>query len=325
MPSRKQIEDRYMRIDPGQLLTFLAVHEAGGFNRASSTLHKSQPALTRTVHQLEDMIEARVFTRNVSGVELTTEGRLLLAHARVIRHEIKEAETGLKRIKAGKRIQVSIGTAPVHPLSLFSKALADLVAEQPNVDIKLTVQTESALLTSLREGDLSFAILPMPLPQEILELHVEPIFTDQAAIFCRPDHPLAENAAPTIAELGAAGWMMGPPGTTLRDRLDGLFASEGVRQPDVALEVEDQRLRRSLVLECPYLSVFARHNVVDLLRAGQLVEVAYPFVQDNRPVVALSLSENHEMMTTFARLLRQRYEESMGEHPTGGREENAPG
>jgi DNA-binding transcriptional LysR family regulator len=304
-----------MRIDPGQLLTFLAVHEAGGFNRASSTLHKSQPALTRTVHQLEDMIQARVFTRNVSGVELTPEGRLLLAHARVIRHEIKEAEEGLRRIKAGQRVQISIGTAPVHPLSLFAKALADLVKEQPTLDIKLTVQTESTLLTALREGDLSFVILPMPVPHEISELHVEPIFVDQAAIYCRPDHPLAKVSKPTIADLGSAGWMMGPPGSTLRDRLDALFASEGIKQPDVALEVEDQRLRRSLVLECPYLSVFARHNVVELVRAGQLVEVAYPFVQDNRPVVALSLSDNHPVMTAFARLLRGRYEESMGHEP----------
>ena len=300
-----------MRIDPGQLLTFLAVYEAGGFNRASTTLHKSQPALTRTVHRLEDMIQAQVFTRNVNGIDLTPEGRLLLAHARVIRHEIKEAEQGFFRLKSDRRVQLVIGTAPVHPLNIFVKAVADFVEEQPDIDIKLTSQSEVTLLSALHDGDLSFVILPMPAPQQVAELHIEPIFPNQTAIYCRSDHPLAKIDQPTIADLGNASWMLGPPGSALRDRLDELFASEGAKQPNVALEVEDQRLRRILVLQCPYLSVFARHNVVELVRAGLLVEVPYPFIQDPRPVVALALSDNHPMMTAFVKLLRRRYEGSM--------------
>lgn len=300
-----------MRIDPSQLLTFLAIYEAGGFNRASTTLHKSQPALTRTVHRLEDIIQADVFTRNVNGVDLTPEGRLLLTHARVIRHELKSAELGFRRLKSGQSVQVTIGTAPVHPLNIFVKAVADFIVEHPDLDIKLTTQSEAALLSSLRDGDLSFAILPMSDAQQVAELHVERIFTSRAAIYCRSDHPIAKIDRPTIADLGAASWMLGPPGSMLRDRVDALFSSEGAKPPKVVLEVEDQRLRRILVLKCPYLSVFARYNVVELVRAGLLVEVAFPLVQDLRPMVALSLSDNNPAMTAFVRLLRRQYQGSM--------------
>lgn len=306
-----------MRIDPSQLLTFLAVYEAGGFNRASTTLHKSQPALTRTVHRLEEMTQTQVFARTASGIDLTPEGRMLLTHAQVIRHELKEAEQSLSRLKSGLRTQITIGTAPVHPFNIFVKAIADLLDVQPDIDIKLTTHSEAALLSSLRDGDLSFVVLPMPESNEITGLHIEPIFATRAAIYCKPDHPLAQSAQPNIADLGKAGWILGPPGSMLRDRLDAMFASAGAKQPNVVLEVEDQRLRRILTLECPYLSVFAPHNVIGLVRTGQLVEVAYPFLQAPRPMVALALREGQPMTTAFVQLLRKRYEKSMdaGQNP----------
>ncbi|EQB11810.1 LysR family transcriptional regulator [Sphingobium lactosutens] len=298
------------RIDPGQLLTFLAIYEAGGFNRASSTLHKSQPALTRTVHRLEDMSQTKVFTRNVNGVELTTDGKMLLAHARVIRASLKEAERGLARLMEGRPVQIIIGTAPVHPLNIFANAVSDLMAERPEMDVRLLSQSESGLLSSLRDGDINFAVLPMPGPQQVAEFHIQPVFENRVAIFCRPDHPLAQNENPTIDDLSSAGWILGPSGSVLRDRLEALFASEGRQPPDIVLEVEDQRIRRMLLVESPYLSVFARHNVVELVQSKQLVEIPFSFAQAPRPVVALALKEN-EHMENFVRHLRRHYEKSM--------------
>lgn len=308
-----------MRIDPGPLLTFLAIHEAGGFNRASHTLHKSQPALTRTVHQLEDMIGARVFTRNANGVQITAEGEMLLEYARVVRAEIGKAELGLERIRADNRVALTIGMAPVHPLDIFAMALADLVNERPNLDVKLVVETEAELLSLLREGVLGFAITPMPSPQDIGELQVEPIFTDRAAvsICCRPSHPIARLARPTTAALADAKWIMGPPGSAFRDRLDGLLSKEGFRPARVVLEVDDERARRGFILECDMLSVFSLHNVVDLVHSGQLVEVNYPFGCDDQPLVALSSRENRPIMTAFASYLRQRYQKGLGDRADG--------
>lgn len=301
-----------MRIDPGQLLTFLAIHEAGGFNRASMVLHKSQPALTRTVRLLEDLLDAPVFTRSASGIQITAEGESLLKHARAVRDEIRKAELGLERIKAGKRIPLSIGIAPVYPLDIFAEAIADLVNEHPNLDVMLIVQSETELLTLLREGALGFAIMPIPLLQHIGELQIEPVFLEHASasIYCRPDHPITEIASPTVSDLGKATWILGAAGSVFRDRMDALFDAEGVQRPRVLLEVDDARARRNIILECDTLSIFSAHDVVDLVRDGQLVAVPFPLEHDDQPLVAVSASGNRPIMSTFAQHLRQRYRES---------------
>jgi DNA-binding transcriptional LysR family regulator len=281
-----------MRIDPNNLLTFLAVAEAGGFNKAALTLHKSQPALTRTVHQLEELVGASVFNRQANGVVLTPEGEWLLGHARAIRQQLNDAQRGLEDIKENRRVRVTIGTAAVHPLRLFSKAVMEVLAQNPDMDLRILMSSEAALLDLLRQGELSFIIVPMPRPDEVSMMYCETVFLDEAAIFCRPDHPLAGARAPTVADLHQFTWMLGPAGSLQRDRLDTLFASAGLLPAQIGLEVEDLRLRRALIMECLHLSVFSRHHVEELVRAGGLVEVRFPFPQDRRPVVAIELSQH---------------------------------
>lgn len=298
-----------MRIDPGNLLTFLAVAEAGGFNKASAILHKSQPALTRTVHQLEELVGTPVFSRSANGVELTEAGEWLLGYARAIRQQLNEAANGLDSIKHRQRIRVAIGTTAVHPVDLFSRAIAQVLNRNPDIDLKIAVASESALLDHLREGLMSFVIMPMPRPHELSGMHYETVFLDHAAIYCPPDHPVASIKSPDIHDLHQAAWMLGPPETLQRDRLEALFLGEGLSTAKIGLEIEDLRLRRALMTEMPFLTIMARFHVEELVQEGKLVEVNFPLPQDRRPIIALQLNEHGHgnLMSAFVAALREIY------------------
>lgn len=301
-----------MRIDPGSLLVFLGVSEAGGFNRASAVIHKSQPALTRTIQQLEEAVGVPLFTRSSNGVELTPAGELLLGHARAIRHELKSAEDGLKRIFANESVSVRIGTVAVHPLDMFARALADVSKENQNVNLSVALGSESDMLEQLSNGELSFVILPMPQSLPAQAMTCIPIFLDEAAIFCQPGHPITKIAEPTIHDLQAQTWTLGPRGTLLRHRLDMLFMAAGIDLPKIALEVEDVRLRRALMTECSHLSIFAKHHVAHLVQAGQLVAVPFELTQDRRPIVALQLgtSKDGKLINQVVERIRHYYQAS---------------
>lgn len=299
-----------MRIDPNNLLTFLAVAEAGGFNRASVVLHKSQPALTRTVRQLEDVIGTPLFSRGAHGVELTAAGDWLVGYARSIRQQLNEAASGLDSIKRHQRPQLTIGTTAAHPLDLFSRATAAMLRQYRDLELRIVVTTESDLLDQLRDGLLNFVIIPMPALHEIEGMHHQKIFLDHAAVYCPPDHPIAAIPTPGVHDLHRAKWMLGPIGTLQRDRLEALFLGEGLSRATIGLEVEDIRLRRAMLTEMPLLSIMARYHVEELVRENRLVEVPFPLPQDRRPIIALQLSEHGygELMTAFVDALRMVYE-----------------
>ncbi|EQB11795.1 LysR family transcriptional regulator [Sphingobium lactosutens] len=297
-------------MDPGQLLTFLAIHDAGGFNRASMTLHKSQPALSRTVHQLEDAIGAKVFLRNASGIQITDEGRLLLEHARQIRDTIRSAEAGLAANKAAKRTELSIGVSSIHPLDQFAKALADLAHDNPRTAARLIVGSDSDLLSAVREGGLDLAILPMPSTRELADLKAEPIFFDHAAVsvYCRAGHPLADLASPSIADLSGASWIMGFPGSIFRDRLDALFDAAKVRRPRIALEVDDARARSTFVLKSDMVSIFPLHAVKALVDSKDLVAIPFPLWDNPQPLAAVCAEGNEAFRQKFAEYLRRHHQ-----------------
>lgn len=58
---------------------FYYVAKYGNLTRAASALNTSQPAVTRTIHKLEDDLGCRLFIRSKMGMELTAEGQQFLS------------------------------------------------------------------------------------------------------------------------------------------------------------------------------------------------------------------------------------------------------
>jgi DNA-binding transcriptional LysR family regulator len=70
-------------IELRHLRYFVAVAEQGGFTPAARRLYVSQPAVSKTIRQLERELGTTLLRRHAGGVELTTEGESFLADTRV--------------------------------------------------------------------------------------------------------------------------------------------------------------------------------------------------------------------------------------------------
>lgn len=288
------------------LVAFLAVAEQGSINAAAEVLHVSQPALTRTIRELEEQLGARLFNRNAKGATLTDFGRGIIGHARRLRAELELIERNALSHRAGERRHMSIGAVPVHPISLVAKALATF-HDIENVAIKIVVGSQAEMIELLKAAKIEMVLGPLVTHKGGAEFIQETINHDETEFYCRPDHPLARKESPTPEDLGSARWILGGCDTTLRVQIDEHFAAFDVVL-NVPLEIEDVALRRSIVMHSDFVSAFQTHHVFNELRTGKLARISYVRTHEQQPIGCIRISEHTALSHKLIELLRQNYE-----------------
>src|SRR5437762_2659974 len=118
------------RLKTRQLLLLVALAEEGNIHRAAQVLNMTQPAASKLLKDLEDVLEVPLFERLPRGMRPTWYGETMIRHARVALSSLNQAHDELEAIKAGRYGQVSVGaiTGPGHPLlSVAHLGLRDVV------------------------------------------------------------------------------------------------------------------------------------------------------------------------------------------------------
>jgi DNA-binding transcriptional LysR family regulator len=287
-------------------LAFLAVAERGSINAAAEFLHVSQPAVTRTIRELEDQLGARLFDRNAKGATLTDFGHGIVGHARRLRAELELIERNAQSHRTGKRRHMSIGAVPIHPIALVAKALATL-HEKENVAINIVIGSQAEMIDLLKAAKIEMVLGPLVMHKDSTGLIQETINHEETEFYCRPGNPLAQKANPGPEDLGAAKWILGGRDTTLRARIDEHFARFDVIL-DVPLEIEDVALRRSIVAQSDLVSAFQTHHVFNELRSGTLARICYARTHERQPVGCIRISEHTDLSRRLIELLRQNYD-----------------
>src|SRR5829696_1873944 len=101
-----------MRINPQQLSAFLQLAHTGSFSEAARLQGISQPALSRTVQQMEEAVGQRLFDRTTRSVVLTPTGQELLPIAERLIAELDSSFGELGRFIEGRRGRVAVAALP---------------------------------------------------------------------------------------------------------------------------------------------------------------------------------------------------------------------
>jgi DNA-binding transcriptional LysR family regulator len=180
-----------------------ALAEEGSFARAARTLHLTQPALSRSIQELERRTGIRLFDRNKGRVDLTKLGEVFLAHARqLLGHaEALDREVALMRGTGTGSLVVGSGTFPT---ALFmADAVSGFLRRNPGVGIRLQNDNWAGLVAALRRRDVDFIVAAQPATDESADLASQPLSAWQAYFFARPGHPLFARPELSLADVVA--------------------------------------------------------------------------------------------------------------------------
>lgn len=183
------------------LRSFQVVAEELNFSRAARKLHVAQPALSRTIADLEAEMEVRLLDRNTHGVALTDAGALFLDRVRQILDDTREAVTQAQRRSRGETGTLRVGFIGTLSQSLLPRLLQSYRAQYPSVDLVLselgpTPQREKILSGHLDCGFIGFAV-DSPDP----DLHTIVVAEDSLVAAISAKHPLAKRSTIRLADL----------------------------------------------------------------------------------------------------------------------------
>src|SRR5712671_2143669 len=207
-------------MDLGQLEVFLAVVREGKFSRAAEKLHRTQSAVSQSVHKLEEDVGEPLFDRSSRDGLLTDAGRVLQEYAERLLNLRDRATGALGELRQLNRGKLSIAANEFTALYLLP-VLAEFRRLHPM--IKITVQRalgshipDDVLRYSAELGVLSYE------PQEP-NLHSVVVYLDELVFVVPPSHPLATAQQVSIRQLGAESFVAHTVSSPYREKVLQLF------------------------------------------------------------------------------------------------------
>lgn len=248
-----------------QLMLLIAIEEHGNVHRAADALNMSQPAASKLLKGLEDLIGVPLFDRLPRAMRPTWYGESMIRHARIALSSLGEAGVEIEALKAGYAGSVAIGAIAGPAMTLLPPALARISESCPDLRVSLTVDGSDVLLEQLAQNKIDLMIGRLFARHDKRHLHYQPVAEEQICAIARPGHPLLSMEMPQLPDLARASWVVPPEGSILRHRFELMFQSAGLEVPRRMIGTAALVLLPRLLQESDHLAVVpvdvARHYV----------------------------------------------------------------
>ncbi|MEU4115654.1 LysR family transcriptional regulator [Kitasatospora sp. NPDC028055] len=227
------------RLDPRLLATLEAVVRHGSFTAAARELGYSAPAVSQQIAELERRAGLRVLERR--PVRPTPAGQVLLDAEQGVRSALAAAAVELDAMRAGTAGRIRLGAFASAAAGIVPKALAQLHAVYPDVQVSLSQVEPEAGYGRLKRGDMDLALsydydfIPLPPPRTLRRTLVA---RDPVVAVVPAGHHLADRDVIDLAGLAAETWIAAPE-AALRLELLAQIAKTSGFQARLAYEGDD--------------------------------------------------------------------------------------
>ncbi len=210
------------------LRCFLEVARQRSITKAAEALNTVQPALSRTLRELEDEIGQPLFERTGQGLVLTMAGETFM---RYVGTGMSQIQMGLRQMRDhGGNQAVTMGMLPNVVRTLVPRAVARFKDSAPHIDVRLVTSGAPDMIARLRQGEIDFLIGRLLSLEDIKGISFEPLYAESLTFVVRPDHPLAGRKQVTLQDIDAHLVLAPFPNTIIRKELDKFCVGHGLAE-----------------------------------------------------------------------------------------------
>lgn len=258
-------------IDLRQLRNFVAVIEHGNMLRAAEKIHVTQPALSKSIRNLENQLGVQLLTRSPRGVTPTPYGRQLLDRAKLILNQTRKAEDDIRALLEGSRGHLNIGFGANFAGFMVPQAVLKVITTRPGITATIISKPYEELLPMLRQGEIDLAIVVFPSERTDDEIVYEPLIVSEMRCTCRPQHPLVGKGLISVAELARHEWVLFDRPQSTEMIFQSLFVERDVAPPRPVITTSSLFFLKAALRQGDYLSYVPPGLVYDDLSSGAMV------------------------------------------------------
>ena len=208
------------------LAIFDAVAREGSVTRAGERLRVSQPAVSRQLKLLEDVMGATLVDRLPKGVRLTPAGELLAGYARRIFALAEEAEAAVAELQGLKRGSLTVGASTTIGIYFLPRLLARFRRRFPQIDLHMEVSNTHVIQQYLRDRRVDVAVTEGFIHWPELEARV--FLVDELVPIVPVGHPFASAGRVTLRQFCTEPLLMREKGSGTREIIEEALGRKGV-------------------------------------------------------------------------------------------------
>lgn len=216
----------------------------------------SQPAMSRTIVELEQMAGYKLFQRHSRGMVPTEQGEIIVRHARVAVEDARRVEYEMATAALGRGGHVAFGTVMTPASDYVAPVLKKVFEIDPTLNVHIAVDSSDALLKILVQRRLDFAICRIPVGNEAKVFSYFALGNETLRLVVAPNHPLAVKPYVQEADFAEQDWVLQEKGSVLRSVVDEFHRRNGLH-PKSVVSTASVLLTILLVVQTHRIGIFA--------------------------------------------------------------------
>ncbi|WP_184221241.1 pca operon transcription factor PcaQ [Paenochrobactrum gallinarii] len=272
------------RIKFRHLHTFVEVARQKSVMKASQILHVSQPAVTKTMRELEEILGVPLLERDGRGIKITRFGDVFLRHAGTALTALRQGFDSVSQEVDGSGPPIRIGALPTVSTRIMPRAMSLFLTEKTGSRIKIVTGENSVLLEQLRVGDLDLVVGRLAAPEKMTGFFFEHLYSEKVLFLVRAGHPLAHENTPIFDHIAQFPVLMPTRKSIIRPFVDRLLIANGIGALPIQIETVSDAFGRAFVRESDAVWIISEGVAAADVAEGKLVPLDIDTDETKGPV-----------------------------------------
>jgi len=272
------------RIKYRHLQCFLEVARQKSLVKAADSLAISQPAVSKTIRELEDILGVRLFDRNRKGTTVTRSGEIFHRHAGMSIASLQQGLDGVAQLREGGGGQVNAGVLPNAAAVIMPRAILACRAQGIGAAVRIMDGPNHDLLGQLKAGELDFVVGRLAEPSRMVGLSFEHLYSESLAFAVRPEHPLLDEDNFELARIMEYPVILPIRESIIRHAAESFLIANGVGLPNEYIETISVTFGRAFTRASNAIWIMDHGVMLDDLQSGTLARLPIDAADTQGPV-----------------------------------------
>jgi len=226
-----QLSDRIgRRMKLHDLHVLMAVVQSGGMGKAAKLLNTTQPAVSRSIADLEHTIGVRLLDRSSTGIVPTAYGRALLDGGTAMFDDLRQAIRRIEHLTDPTVGEVRVSAYDPHNVGVLPAVFDRLRRQCPGLSVHVTPTVGGAQqFHDLRERKVDLFLGRIQYVED--DIDVERLFNDRIVVVAGPNNRFARRRNVELADLVNEPWVLPPRDSTIGQLVAEAFRARGAHFP----------------------------------------------------------------------------------------------